>query len=216
MSIVKSEVAIPLRMRALQVDHRGYLVPWFVAWIDGKPDHRVVDSSKMIRAMRENKCWICGEPLGAFKASILGPMCAVNRTISEPPSHRECAEYSVQVCPFLSIPEKKRRERNIPEGSTDPAGNFLRRNPGVSAVWISNQVRPFKVGNGILFRVGEPSEVVWYCEGRLATRAEVDESIAGGLPALQKVANEQGDGAPEALALQVENVKRYLPTVDLP
>jgi hypothetical protein len=31
---------LPLRMRGLPLDERGYPVPWFVAWIDGKPEFR--------------------------------------------------------------------------------------------------------------------------------------------------------------------------------
>jgi len=29
--------SLPLAMRGLPRDHRGYPVPWFVAWVDGKP-----------------------------------------------------------------------------------------------------------------------------------------------------------------------------------
>lgn len=37
----------PPKMQHLPVDERGFPAPYFVAWIDGKPDHRVVDPEKL-------------------------------------------------------------------------------------------------------------------------------------------------------------------------
>src|SRR5437764_29347 len=97
--------ALPSRLKLLPVDERGFPVPWFVAWIDGKPDFRVVDQRKMAIAVSEKRCWVCGDFLGRYMAFVIGPMCAVNRVSSEPPSHRECAEFSVRACPFLTKPK---------------------------------------------------------------------------------------------------------------
>jgi len=93
---------LPSRMQTLKLDHRGYPVPWFVAWIDGKPDFRVMDGKKMNQAVRFKKCWVCGSPLGRRFTFCIGPMCAINRTIGEPPSHHECVDFSARACPFLS------------------------------------------------------------------------------------------------------------------
>ena len=60
--------------------------------------------------MREKRCWVCGDPLGVHLTFPIGPMCALNRTISEPPSHHECASWSARNCPFLSRPHMVRRE----------------------------------------------------------------------------------------------------------
>lgn len=66
---------LPERMKDLPVDSdRGYPVPFFVAWVDGKPDFRVMDQSKWIRAVRESRCWVCGKPMGQWKIFALGPM----------------------------------------------------------------------------------------------------------------------------------------------
>src|SRR4051812_16900869 len=64
---------MPARIKRLRVDHRGYPVPYFVAWINGRPDHRVVDGSKLWPAMNDRRCWICGQRLGANLAFALGP-----------------------------------------------------------------------------------------------------------------------------------------------
>jgi hypothetical protein len=93
---------IPERMRRLPIDERGWLVPWFVAWVDGKPDHRAMDGAKLRDAIKRRLCWNCGQPLGARGAFVLGPMCAVNRTNAEPPNHYECARFAAIACPHLS------------------------------------------------------------------------------------------------------------------
>ena len=91
-------VPMPNRIMALSVSEKGFPVPWFVAWIGGKPDLRVVAEGKIEAAHRKKLCWVCGQPMGRFKAMTLGPMCIINRTISEPPSHRDCA-----VLKYLSV-----------------------------------------------------------------------------------------------------------------
>src|ERR1041385_2432550 len=91
---------LPARLRKLPVE-RGYPVPWFVAFVDGHYDFRVIGPGKIARAVQENRCWICGDTLGSYLCFPIGPMCAINRVTSEPPSHRECAEWSARACPFL-------------------------------------------------------------------------------------------------------------------
>src|SRR5262245_32291529 len=132
----------PKRILSLHLDERGYPVPWFVAWIDGKPDFRIVDTPKVAKAWNDHVCFICGQPLGRFVAFTIGPMRVINRVSSEPPSHRECALYSAQACPHLSIPSAARRESNMPENYRDPAGIALLRNPGMAVVWVTTQSGP--------------------------------------------------------------------------
>src|SRR5215469_14120297 len=104
---------VPSRIARLPRDPRGYPVPWFVEWIDGKPDFRVMDARKLKLALREPRCWICGGQLGTYKAFNFGPISAVNGLSGEPPSHRECAIFAAQACPFLSHPKMRRNERNL-------------------------------------------------------------------------------------------------------
>lgn len=178
---------LPPRIESLQVDKRGYPVPWFVQWVDGEPDFRVVDGDKFTAAIRFERCWICGGALGKYRAFLVGPMCTVNRISSEPPSHRDCAEFAVEACPFLANPEMRRRENGLPEGVTDSAGIMITRNPGVTALWITKGYRVFQPGvgqPGYLVEMGSPLEVVWYARGRAATRKEILDAFEAGLPAL--------------------------------
>lgn len=195
---------MPPSIAALPRDERGYPVPWFVAWIDGKPEFRVADGKKFGAAVRQKRCWVCGEPLNPTQhVFVIGPMCCINRTTSEPPCHAECAEFSAINCPFLSMPHAARREANIPEGTT-VAGEPIRRNPGVTCLWYCKGYEMFNDGRGgILFELPGPAKVRWYREGRDALRAEIMESINSGIPILEKLATEDG---PEAIA----ELKRYI------
>lgn len=184
---------IPERIRALPID-RGYPVPWFVKWIDGKPEFRVMDGDKFVLALRDKRCWVCGQRMGKFMAFVIGPMCAVNRTSAEPPCHYECAAWSAKFCPFLSRPHMVRREDEEINNSSLGA-HHLPRNPGVGGVWVTTRYTSFKApgssSSGLLFEMGAPSRVEWYAEGREATRAEVTASIDSGMPTLEAMCNQE-------------------------
>lgn len=190
---------LPSIMFNLPIDPRGFPVPWFVAWEDGKPLFPVADGAKMERAVSESRCWVCGHHLGRIRAFVIGPMCAVNRVSSEPPSHLECARFSARNCPFLVKPTMKRatdsrayQERNL----CDPAGTMISRNPGVTLVWwtLRHGIK-YRGPDGVLFDIGKPHAVEFYREGRAATRQEIIDSIESGLPALESLARQDGPAA---------------------
>ena len=91
---------LPPKMLRLPIDARGFPVPFFVALIDGVPDHRMVEPTAMERCVKLGLCWICGTALGRHKAFVIGPMCSITRTISEPPSHLECATFVYTRTPY--------------------------------------------------------------------------------------------------------------------
>lgn len=208
--------SLPMRMKSLPRDDRGFPVPWFVDWIDDKPEFRAMDGRKYLLAISENRCWVCGEKMGITKAFVAGPMCGINRTSAEPPNHVECARWSAVNCPFLSNPRMVRREdENFNKTShlKNGAGHAILRNPGVAMVWITREYEVFDDGKGRpLIQMGEPESVEWYCEGRIAARGEVQASIDSGLPNLQVIAAQQ-DGATLALQQYVERFQKYLPAV---
>jgi hypothetical protein len=196
-------IEMPARIARLR-RQAGYPVPWFVAWIGGQADFRVIAPNRIVEAVNEHRCWICGDVLGRHLAFVIGPMCAVNRISSEPPCHRSCAEYAVQACPFLSNPAFARRETNKPAGVSEAAGYAIPRNPGVALVWNTETYKVMRVGadtpganDGLLFQLGPPLELSWWAEGRTATRAEILASIESGLPLLRGAA----DDGPEAAAV---------------
>lgn len=178
---------LPARMEHLPRDARGYPVPWFV-YIDpdGVPDFRIVGPGKHEAAHKFERCWVCGGQRGRNFSFVVGPMCAVNRTSGEPPCHLDCAMFSAIACPFLVRPKMKRdRVNSIPDGSvSSPSG--LERNPGVALVWNTRSYRLVRGTAGEpIYRIGEPQECLWFCQGRPATRDEVLTSIESGLPLLE-------------------------------
>lgn len=208
---VSTPVQIPPKMRNLPLDKHHRPVPWFAAWIDGVPDHRIVKPDAIRDALRFNKCWVCGNSRGRYGTFVIGPMCAVNRTSSEPPSHVECAQYSATACPFLTTPSMERRTNNRPDDALEPAGVMLTRNPGVTMTWTSRTWGTYEVENGLLVDIGEPTDVAWYCEGREATTEEILTSIRTGLPALTEMAEDEGPAAIKMLTHRVTMVLRMIP-----
>ena len=209
----------PVRIARLPKDHRNYPVPWFVAYFkdgkevarpDGVADFRVLASGKRELAVKKRLCWVCGEPLGVHQVFAIGPMCAVNRTTMEPPSHRACVEYSAQACPFLTVPARRRNEAGLEEIEHKVDGIMIARNPGAIALWES-AYRPFKVHNGWLIRLGEPHRVDWWAKGRQATRAEIEDAIATGYPELMKMAERDGPDAVAELKTAHRDAMRFLP-----
>lgn len=187
MSRLLDEVPMPARIRVLPRNKAGYPIPWFVADIDGERDFRIADASKMMTAVRQRLCWLCGIRMKPEVAFVIGPMCAVNRISSEPPCHPQCARYAAMVCPFLTTPEMRRREGGKPDDLIPVAGKMIARNPGVALVWHTRDHVAFRapMGNdGILFDIGQPLRTDWFSRGRPATREEVITSIDTGLPAL--------------------------------
>lgn len=212
---------LPPRIARLPVE-QGWPVPWFVDWTDdgqgtNRPDFRVVDVRKFDKAIKERRCWICGDLLGHWLAFPIGPMCAITRTTSEPPSHRECAEWSIQWCPFISNPAMVRRQEDVPADAKAAPGIGLTRNPGVMCLWMTRTFEQFRVaksqiGNpGMLITVGEPADVTWWSEGRRATRAEVKASVDGGFVNLLNVAKLQGALAVEELGKQAKRAEALWP-----
>jgi hypothetical protein len=205
-------LTMPTRFLRLPISENGFPVPKFVAWPDGKPDFRAVDAHWLARAMKEKLCWLCGEKLGQHMAFVIGPMCAINRINSEPPSHLECARFAVKACPFLTQPKRGRNRYDLPEDHVQAAGIPLDRNPGVTLIWVTKSYRPFRAPSGVLFSLGDPTKLEWYCRGQTATRDEILQSINSGLPLLRKLAEQDGPDAIVEFNNQVERGMALVPT----
>lgn len=203
--------ALPSRMKTLPVDERGYPVPWFVDWVDGKPEFRAMDGEKWESAVRYRLCWVCGGQLGVNKSFVAGPMCGINRTSAEPPCHLECATWSARNCPFLKNPRQARREEGLEE-RLDTPGLALLRNPGVALVWTTRTYSLFPdANNRPLITFGDPEHLEWYCEGREATRAEILQSIESGMPALLAAARLEEGATAELLKTRDNFIEKYVP-----
>lgn len=122
------DLIIPDFLKHLAVDARGYVIPYFVPIIDGKPDFRMLDEKKQILCIKNKLCLICGKRL--LKGTmffISGPVGVKNRVSTDPPAHRECAEYSLAVCPHLLLQKAQCNERG------DQIKDLQSRNPIIQA-----------------------------------------------------------------------------------
>jgi hypothetical protein len=190
---------MPIPISKLPLNKVGYPVPWFVArpHETGTEDYdfRVIRGRGIEYALVKSVCWVCGEPLSGMQAFVIGPMCAINHTSAEPPSHLTCARWAAIACPFLARPNMVRRERFNFE-HVAPAGMMIARNPGVALVWKvrAGDWHVFSDGaGGMLFDIGQTRGAEWYAHGREATRAEVMESIDSGFPILLEQAAQEDD-----------------------
>jgi hypothetical protein len=195
-----ADIPIPSRLAGFPLSDEGYPVPYFVPFIDGRPEFRAMDLEKFTHAVRNRRCWLCGGQLGKFLTFPIGPMCAITRTTAEPPSHLECAEYAVRACPFLSQPRMRRNEKDLPD-SAGMAGIGIKRNPGVTVLWTTLGYKLFSAsgGKGYLFRIGDPEHVEAYALGRIATTEELAHSVITGYPILQATATQDGPEAEDEL-----------------
>jgi hypothetical protein len=201
------DIPLPKRLAHRPLTDKGFPVPWFASFIDGAWNLVAVDPRKIGQAIRNDWCWICGEPLGRFKCFVIGPMCSINRISSEPPQHRECAEYAVKACPFLSRPRMRRNEAvaaEVGSGKENLPGMMIEHNPGAALIWVT---RTFHVGRDRLINLGPPVETLWFCEGRIATRAEIMAAIDKGLTLLRPVAASEPGGTEELERLLAEAMK---------
>lgn len=169
--------ALPAYMRDLPLDERGYPVPFFVSTTDGKPNFQLADGAKWVRCVRENRCWICGKALGAFKVFAVGPMAATNRISAEPPSHLDCAEYAIAACPFLLHPKAQRRTIDSSVATVPPPGQHAEHNPGVMALWTTKQYKTVSPHAPSIIHLGDPTTVRWFSEGRTASRERVMAAV---------------------------------------
>lgn len=166
--------AMPDRIARLERDPRGYPIPWFVHRpADGTIDFRVMDPERFVLAVKERRCWVCGDRLGKFIAFVGGPLSAAQRLYADPPSHVECAEFAAKVCPFLTIPTARRREANKP-AHVEMSGQQVIENPEVTGILIATGYSGLPQG---VLLAKEPREIRWFHQGRPAKRSEVQHAI---------------------------------------
>jgi len=98
----------PARIARLERDKRDYPIPWNVLRADGgEPFFTVNDDRKAFRALREQRCPLCGEKLGAWKYHVGGIRSAFHEHgwYFDLPGHRECITFALQTCPYLALPK---------------------------------------------------------------------------------------------------------------
>jgi hypothetical protein len=181
-----TDAMLPERIKRLPV-WQGVRVPWWVPWTSteseapteapaGRPRFDLPwRPERFARAVRERRCWVCGDYLGAVVVFVTQPHWVVQGFAGEPPCHRECAEWSVLHCPyFVSAVD-------APVVVLWPCRQFARvRTEAGEQIKISGAIAP----------------VGWYWRGKPASRIAVSAAFARVLPELRRM--HAGDVAAKA------------------
>ena len=100
---------MPEQIAKLPKDERGYPITYIAAYINGKADLGIQDTAKVQSCVREWRCHVCGEKLGKLGYFIAYEPVPKRPRFLDPAVHRDCALYSLQVCPYLANPSAKHR-----------------------------------------------------------------------------------------------------------
>ena len=106
-----NEIPIPARMRYLPRDRRGYPIPFIVFRdTDRNPHFTINDDQRRAFVLKHDRCGICNHALFRGRWYVGGPASAFDPrgAYLDPPMHHECAEYALQVCPYLAAPSYSR------------------------------------------------------------------------------------------------------------
>ena len=96
------KLEIPKELSHLKVDPRGYPIPFFVSYVDGKPEFRFLNTDRVLMIIDKKLCHICGKKLPKdYCYFIAGPLGLKNGISSDAGMHRVCAEFSLKACPHL-------------------------------------------------------------------------------------------------------------------
>lgn len=167
----------------LPKDKRGRPIPWFVTETNekGEPDFVHLNPKRPVEAWIGGRCWICGGPMGEGRRTfVLGPMSLFSRICTEPPMHLDCARFSVQTCPFMLNPNRKRIDTD-----TTVAGLPLDRNPGVTLTYMATRFQ-VETRESLVYHLGPPHKIEAWREGRKATLDEFLVSVDTGIEELRK------------------------------
>lgn len=155
------DTPMPPQIAALPRHESGYPIPYFVAWVDGRPDLKLLDQAKQIRCAKFRLCGICGQPVGYWIAFIGGPLTVANRVCTDPGMHEECARYAIAVCPFMARPNARRAAHHHPLSEAGP-GHVAER-PERTALYITRQYTPFTPDSrNILLRLAPAKRIEWF------------------------------------------------------
>jgi hypothetical protein len=164
---------VPERIKRLN-QYRGQLVPWWVSWTslesdrptqvgDGRPRFDLSSRPKRFeRAMREHRCWTCGDHLGTTVCFLTEPHWVVQGLSGEPPSHSDCAAYAATHCPYFVGPQAP-----------------------LLCLWMCRRYATVKSAAGPLVKISGATQIDWFCAGKPARRAQIVAAFAATMPKLR-------------------------------
>lgn len=106
------DIAVPERMQHLPKDRRGYPIPSVVFRDkEGQPHFTVNDEAIRQQHIAGDLCAISGKRLHRGRWFVGGPRSAFdpNGAYYDTPTHYDCLEYALKVCPYLAMPSYTKR-----------------------------------------------------------------------------------------------------------
>lgn len=128
-----------------------------------------MDTKFIYQAIGSGLCAICGQPLGRHKAFVGGPKSVGSMAFAEAPFHRDCAEFGLQVCPYVLTghdhQSNKPTDEYIVNNMVDP------KNPKIFALVIATKFS--FIQSHKTFLITEQDSVHWWKHGKPATPEEI-------------------------------------------
>lgn len=158
----RSGIEIPRIMRTLERDARGYPIPFIVKRINGVPQFAINETPMIMRCVRQKLCSVCGKKLKEYwmiggSRAFLHP----DGVFGDSPVHLECAEYALQVCPFLAAPRWTKSVSDAKKIKTLPIK--------VNVVEFSGSIQPERFGLGLVMGyptvTGDPGVYRFWVDG---------------------------------------------------
>ncbi len=104
-------IPIPEKMKEMEFDPRGYPIPFVILRGNNKSYFQVNDERKVNEAIEKNLCAICGKPMEDDTWLVGGPLSAFHPhgAYIDTCTHQDCLHYALKVCPYLAVPNYKKR-----------------------------------------------------------------------------------------------------------
>lgn len=139
---MKQHFTIPPELSHLELDERGYPIPYFVGKINGKFNFKYQDRKKRDSCIQFRWCPICAKRLDKeFSYVITGPRGLKNKVVSDAPMHLLCAEFTLKTCPHIHFEKAERKEEPV-------AGSYILRDKPSSLYLI--KVDTWRLTQGVI------------------------------------------------------------------
>lgn len=164
------DIAMPDRIAVLPTDPRGFPIFFSITQPDGSYSFEGISLHRLLLCAKDRLCGICGQKLGYWVSFVGGPKSITNRVFTDPPMHRECAEYAFAVCPFLLRSGWDRTRRKDVLSRRDdvivPSAEADFNKPERMGMLITREYRLYAVDHdALVFRTAPAKEVVWMSGG---------------------------------------------------
>lgn len=170
-------VPVPPAIALLPKDRRGYPIPYSAEIKpDGTPDFTTINMMKWLKAYKFRLCGICGKSMHGRLFFIGGPLLVANRYSFDHPMHEDCARYSLQVCPFLSM--LRAHYQKLKEGREDRVtiATTSQEKPDQFALAKARSYTLEKVKGDALLHASPWESVTWWKEGKEIADEQADQT----------------------------------------